>query len=182
MAYTPQHIANYFLERAEAERRPLTQLKLIKLVYIAYGWYLALTGNRLFEEPIQAWKHGPVIRSLYDEFKHFGSAPIDCKAMDFDLDTLEFHAPHVPDDDKETRLILDRVWASYKDFSASALRNKTHEVDSPWDRAYVDGVRNLTLSDPDIREHYTHRIRRYLNAARAFGGGAAIRPVQENAL
>lgn len=37
MAYTPQHIANYFLERAEREGVRVSPLKLIKLVYIAYG-------------------------------------------------------------------------------------------------------------------------------------------------
>lgn len=53
----------------------MSLLKLIKLVYLAYGWSIAL-DYRLFDEPIVAWKHGPVIRSLYHEFKHFGAAPI----------------------------------------------------------------------------------------------------------
>lgn len=46
--YTPQHVANFFLDRAEEEGFPLTQLKLMKLVYIAYGWHLAITGEALF--------------------------------------------------------------------------------------------------------------------------------------
>lgn len=167
MAYTPQQIANYFLERAEIERVPMTQLKLIKLVYIAYGWYLALTNKKLFSEEIQAWKHGPVVRSIYDEFKDYGKRPIDRRSYDLDLDTFEMHAPQIDAADKDTALVLDRVWGSYKRLDAWTLREKTHEFDSPWHRVYKEGVMNITLNDSDIREHYTQRIRQYLDAAKA---------------
>ena len=33
-------VANYFLEKAEQEGKPITPLQIQKLVYIAYGWYL----------------------------------------------------------------------------------------------------------------------------------------------
>ena len=85
--YTPSHIANYFLYVARKENIDMSPLKLMKLVYFAYAWYLYLTDQDLFSEEIQAWKHGPAIRSLYDEFKRFGlygnidtfSADIDAK-------------------------------------------------------------------------------------------------------
>jgi uncharacterized phage-associated protein len=41
--YTPSHIANYFLKRAESQG----EFKLLKLVYIGYGWVLALTDRKL---------------------------------------------------------------------------------------------------------------------------------------
>lgn len=168
VTYTPQHVANYFLDRAEAERRPITQLKLLKLVYMAYGWHLALTGQRLFDERIQAWKHGPVIQTLYDEFKSFGKSAITRRSHDFDLDTLDLYTPQIREDDEGTRLILDRVWEAYKAFDAWTLRQKTHEPDSPWSRVYIDGQRHIFLRDSDIREHYAQRIRQYLNAAKSF--------------
>lgn len=173
MSYSPQHIANYFLEKAEQEKLDLTQLKLLKLVYIAYGWNLALTGEKLYNEQIEAWKHGPVIPSLYHEFKDYRAQPIDRRSISLDLDTWEASTPEVPRDDAKTRLILDRVWESYKRFSGWSLREKTHEPDSPWSRVYVDGVRGIRLRDSDIQEHFTHKIREYLDAARAVEGVGA---------
>lgn len=164
-SYTPQHIANYFLARAQEEGRNLTPLKLLKLVYIAYGWVLALTGRRLFEEEIQAWQHGPVIPSLYHEFKHFGREPVTERAQAFDLDSFDVVRPEVPESDKETALILDKVWSAYKAFSGWALRNKTHASDTPWSDVYEDGRRNIVIPDEKIADHYRKRIEKYLDAA-----------------
>lgn len=168
MAYTPQHVANFFLEKAESENVPLSQLKLIKLVYIAYGWYLALKNAKLFNEQIEAWKHGPVIPSIYHEFKDYGQNPIDRFAYELDLDTYEAVIPKIPADDEETRLILTKVWAAYKKFTGWTLRNKTHEPDSPWSRVYKEGQRGIRIKDEDIREHFTRKITGYLEAARDF--------------
>ncbi|MGY3327465.1 putative phage-associated protein [Mesorhizobium sp. USDA 4775] len=165
MEYTPQHIANYFLDRAKKEGRTISPMKLIKLVYIAYGWVLALTGKRLFQEKIQAWKHGPVIPSLYHEFKHFRSDPINEKAMRFDLDTFDAVEPRIDPEDKESNFILDKVWSVYKHFSGSTLRAKTHEADTPWSRVYNPEEMDTQIRDKDIAEHYQNRIKRYLDAA-----------------
>ena len=42
--YTPSHIANFMLDRAEEDARGLSPMKLLKLVYIGYGWSLAVFG------------------------------------------------------------------------------------------------------------------------------------------
>lgn len=167
MTYTPQHIANYFLERSDDEGRALDQLKLMKLVYIAYGWYLALTGKKLFKEDIQAWQHGPVVRSLYDEFKHFGRRPIAQRATDFDLDSFELTEPQVPADDRDTQLVLEKVWAAYKRFSGWQLREKTHQDGTPWSLTYNAAERDQVIPDELIRPHFLTIIRKILDAARS---------------
>ena len=64
--YSAKAIANAFLQRAFNEKKAIGQLKLQKLVYIAHGYYLALTGgNPLVNEPFEAWDYGPVNRTLY---------------------------------------------------------------------------------------------------------------------
>lgn len=160
--YSPQQVANFFLDKSDGEGLPMTQLKLMKLVYIAYGWVLALTDKRLFDEPIEAWQHGPVIESLYHEFKHFRKAPISGRSEDVDYDTWEVVEPRIPDDDTDTNKILNKVWAAYRHFRAWDLRNKTHENDGPWARVYVNGMQGIVLKDDDIREHYVDRISKYL--------------------
>ncbi|WP_276883364.1 Panacea domain-containing protein [Campylobacter cuniculorum] len=49
----------------------ITKLKLIKLVYYANALSLVYLEKPLFKEAIEAWKHGPVIASLYDELKQY---------------------------------------------------------------------------------------------------------------
>lgn len=165
MAYTPQHIANYFLGRAASEHMPMTQLKLMKLIYIAYGWYLALTEEKLFNEQIEAWQHGPVIPSIYHEFKDFGKGPISRKAMTVDLDTWDVTNPEIPSDDEDALLILNRVWDIYKAQTGWALRQKTHEKETPWDKVYREGERGIKIKDEDVSQHYIEKIRGYLDAA-----------------
>lgn len=162
--YTAQHIANFFLDAAEAENMPMTQFKLLKLVYIAYGWYLALTGNRLFLESIEAWKHGPVVSSLYYEFKHFRSDPIVGRSEDIDLDTWDTISRRIPSSDHKTLLILRKVWAAYRRFSPRDLREKTHEPGGPWAKVYQTEMDVVPLNDKDILEHYSKRIGQYLDA------------------
>lgn len=175
-SYTPQHVANYFLDKAEAENKSLSPLKLLKLVYIAYGWYKAIKDESLFKEKIEAWKHGPVIPSIYHEFKHFGYGPITSRAVtvDYSEDSpskMQFLTPHIPESDEDTNFILDKVWRSYSAFPAMALRDMTHKDNTPWSRVYRDGVRGIPLNDDDIREHYVGRIREYIDAAKHIQDG-----------
>ncbi|WP_366513810.1 type II toxin-antitoxin system antitoxin SocA domain-containing protein [Planktotalea sp.] len=70
-------------------------MKLQKLVYIAYGWHLALSGKKLFTEEIEAWKHGPVVPSLYHEFKHLRENPITSFATSYDYNSEQEIVPRV---------------------------------------------------------------------------------------
>ena len=132
MEYSAQRVANFFLDKAELEKLPMTQMKLLKLAYFAYGWIAAILDKPLFPDEIEAWQHGPVIPSLYHEFKEFGQSPITRRAINFDLDTESVETPRIDRNDEDTLFVLERVWDIYKRFSAGALRAKTHEDDTPW--------------------------------------------------
>jgi len=76
MPYPALAIANEFIKVARERNKQLTPMELLKLVYFAHGWYLALSGVPLINEPVQAWRFGPVIPSIYHAFKRYGSGPI----------------------------------------------------------------------------------------------------------
>src|ERR1700676_3931940 len=78
-------VANWFLARAAADGKSLDPMKLQKLIYFAHGWSLALTDIPLIEEHPEAWDYGPVIPSVYHEFKLFGRKPITERAKRFEI-------------------------------------------------------------------------------------------------
>ncbi|WP_218124294.1 Panacea domain-containing protein [Chitinophaga filiformis] len=55
-----------------------------KLVYYAQAWHLVAFLTPLFEEDIEAWTHGPVIRSLYRRFKDGLRDSIKIDAIDWE--------------------------------------------------------------------------------------------------
>lgn len=73
---TPSDVAKYFLYRSMQDGELVSPLKMQKLVYYAYSWNLVKNGEKLFQEPIEAWPNGPVVPSLYRQLKKYGSAPI----------------------------------------------------------------------------------------------------------
>jgi uncharacterized phage-associated protein len=142
MSYKSQAIANYFLDLAASANQFLTQMKLQKLVYFAHGWNLGLTGKPLINEHIQAWSYGPVVRSLYNCFREFGSGPLLDGATEvvqtgsnpFQFETTK---PSILDERTErpelTRVLLDKIWSVYGGYSAIQLSNLTHAPGTPWD-------------------------------------------------
>lgn len=69
-------IADWFLVRHSSEMQRdaandenLTQMKLHKLMYYSQGVCLAVFSKRLFDEELLAWRHGPVVRSIFDKYQ-----------------------------------------------------------------------------------------------------------------
>ena len=159
--YLATHIANYFLWRADEEGiEDMTTVKLIKLVYFSYGWNLAIFDKKLFNERIEAWRYGPVIPSIYHEFKKFGASKIKRYAIDVAIDTGDKTYPVVDEDDENTLLVLNAVWNIYKDKNGSVLSNITHEKSSPWEHAYAQG-QSTSLEDDEISKRAKEAILKY---------------------
>lgn len=129
--YDSRTIANYFLHLARLDDVKITPMKLQKLVYFAHGHYLAVTGEPLINDCVQAWQYGPVIPSLYHSIKHYGRNPIDEKIVDTEFDLIE----EIPSD-PIIRGFLDKIWMLYGKLTAIQLSKMTHEPGSPWDQVW----------------------------------------------
>lgn len=140
-------IANYFVDKANQDTHaphPLTLLRLIKYVYIAYGFAMAILDKVIIDkrfDTVQAWKYGPVIPSVYHSFKHNGNNPITRKSeiakSESEDGNLNFFIPEVTDD--EIKMILDFVWERYRNMSTSDLIELLHREDTPWAFCYRAG-------------------------------------------
>lgn len=152
LKYSAAHIANYFLWKARQEGiRNMTPMKLIKLVYFSYAWTLAIFNKRLFAEKVEAWRHGPVIPSIYHEFKRFGNAPIDEYATKLELETGEISYPIVDEKDQNVLRVIETIWEKYKQRTGTELSEITHEEGSGWNKVYVSG-KNEEMKDEDMIE------------------------------
>lgn len=127
MSSTNAHaVAQWFLWRAAQEERtrPISNLKLQKLVYYAQAWHLALVATPLFDDSIEAWVHGPVVRSVYFDYRNFSYGPITTKISNNPID-----------DDIHDH--LEEVWDIYGGYDAKYLEALTHQ-EAPWQIARED--------------------------------------------
>jgi uncharacterized phage-associated protein len=130
-------VANYFVQLAASEGKTISLMKLVKLVYIAHGWSLGLTGQPLIKENVQAWKYGPVIQSVYDAFK----LNKDIKNISQPSYVKVWGLPHNGKYERqeleelshsERALLLDEIWDGYKGKDAIYLSSLTHQPSTPW--------------------------------------------------
>lgn len=144
-------VASFFLSRSS-----MSQKKLQKLVYYAYAWTLTLLNddpdhleNRLFNEEIQAWVHGPVCPALYQEYRSYGWADIPPAPFDealFNEDVLD---------------VLEQVWEVYGGFTGNQLESISHR-EEPWKAARgncsVNEPSQQRISDELIFRYYNERV------------------------
>lgn len=106
----------------------ITHLKLQKLLYSAQGISLGMFDKPIFNENIEAWQHGPVVREVYSIYNIFGRDNIDIK-----MDKEKEEIIKKIEDDKEVSEALNLAYDNFAIYTAWQLRQMTHEDNTPWD-------------------------------------------------
>lgn len=135
-------VANAFIKRAKEGRvYDLSPMKLQKLMFYAQSWYLKLRGAPLLDDVFCRWQYGPVIPSLYHEFKGYGATPITDFGNHVSTDHGGFRVttPVIPDSDGEAWWYVDEVIRVYGGLSGAQLSNMTHQPGTAWSEGYADG-------------------------------------------
>ena len=146
MAYNPTTVANYFIKNYKSG--DMTPMKVIKLTYLSYCWYLALTkSERLLNEKAVAWDFGPVFPSLYQSLKDYGKTEIRKEIPTHTEEKI----------DEETKVFLNKIWSMYGKFDGVYLSALTHQMETPWQKVYCKGC-NSEINDEDIIEHYSEKL------------------------
>ena len=155
--YDAREVSNYVLKEGVKSEIPLTQMSLLKIIFYAHGWYLAVNDRPLFRQPVEAWEHGPVVKVVRDAFKEFGKRPITKLAERLDLATGEIvkvPAELAPNDEE----FVSSIFLIYGEKGAFTLSDMTHEPDGPWDRVWnaktAIGSLGLRIKNQDIREYF----------------------------
>jgi len=164
LPYSASDIANFMIACSFIEKIPLSPMKLIKLVYIAYGWGLVFLNQKLFNEDIEAWQYGPVIPSIYHEFKRFGKEAIDEMSISMNEMTGDLWVNRINlKEGNNISKLLNLVWTYYRNYSAVELSDLTHQLGSPWDNAVKTNGYRSVLNDDDIKAWESKVIEDYMN-------------------
>lgn len=136
-------VAKYILNKIKC-----THLKLQKLVYLCYADYLCNNDDLLFNDDILTFIYGPVIESVYNQYK-------GQKNIEQGVDDNEILSSKVEEMPTKSRILfaengnlkisnIDNTLEKYKNYTASQLVDLTHKENSPWDIANKQGLKKIT--------------------------------------
>ena len=149
-------VATYILSKIKC-----THLSLEKLVYFAYADYLCKYSDRLFEDRIYAFTHGPVVESVYETYKRSGTQYV--KSLEFDSDSdVQTAVKELParsrilfaKDGAKKLSSIDETIQRYGKYCAGALVDLTHRSGSPWSR--VDSSKAYQVISDELISAYHH--------------------------
>lgn len=148
-------IVNYSIEIG----RPVSNLKLQKLLYFVQVAFINEYGVACFGEPIVHWRHGPVVESVYQKYKAYGAENIADKELEyfsfhFDSQTMSFVTERKIYNEgifKFSHLTLIKsIVEYYKDVSPWEMVELTHK-EEPWKNT----DRNEEITVNMIKRYYS---------------------------
>ena len=140
--FNPVCVSNNFLIRSFQEKSPITSMKTQKMLYFLHRDYLKETGLPLFAERFLTWKYGPVLESVHNTYKKFGSGSITtyggipAYSVNEDLDPVLKH-------------LIDDIWQKCLPHNGIYLSQLTHKPESAWYKAWANNY--PFLLDEDIK-------------------------------
>lgn len=126
MSYDVKEVARYIITYFSKIRRPVTHLKLQKLLYFAWVDYYRERKDYLFDEEMAAWRLGPVSLSVYAEYCAYGAMPIDREYKDTQISLID-------------RQTIDRTLERLKGISPYKLVDLSHNPHHSWARVFDNG-------------------------------------------
>ncbi len=128
-------VAEYILSICMQQKKPISNLKLQKILYYVQGYYLALTDTKLFNEDIYAWRYGPVVPEVYNKYRGYAGGNIDS------------YSPIITDFEDQDSFIINYVIEKKIDIPVWELVEQTHE-EMPWQKVYnLYGDKSLIPAD-----------------------------------
>lgn len=138
-------IADIVINLYQEKNKEITNLKLQKVLYYIQLAYLKQEGKPLIDEDFEAWRHGPVIPSLYDKFKIYVSDSIKATSK-LNITKLTKSEREVVEDIVERTLTKDE-WE---------LVNDTQQT-QPWAENYICGY-SIVIPKSEMKNYGTINI------------------------
>ncbi len=139
---TTQKLCNWFIQQANTKGNLLTPVKLNHLVILADWWHLHRNGDFLINEKAEAWSSGPVLPSIYHEYKD--QPPYSA---------IEHPSRRQPPLEEDADIIpfLEHIWNLYGKYTAQQLGRINTAANTPWHQ--VQGKLGEAEHQQITREH-----------------------------
>ncbi|MDM0495266.1 Panacea domain-containing protein [Clostridium perfringens] len=136
MVYNVKDIAAYIVDYSIENGCPVSNLKLQKLLYYVQAYFLVTKSEPCFREDIEHWRHGPVVREVYSQYKMYFDDKIT-KSNGFNgLGSYD-------------KKLIDKVIDSYETYGPWDMVRKTHE-EEPWVNTNSDDV----IDKKEIKKYF----------------------------
>ena len=138
-------VAKYLLSIANSKKINLNVTKVQKLMYIAYGYFLAENQNhRIIDESPRAWPYGPVFPKTQNKVDYTNI---------LDINATEFEEIKK---DIDLTIVLNNIVDGYSKYTASQLSEWSHQKDGPWYKTtkLQDFKWNTIIPDQFIAEYF----------------------------
>lgn len=121
-------------------------MHVLKLVYLCHGWMLGIHKKPLINEFVEAWTYGPVVPTVYHQYKKYGGSIVITEGEDHHNDLSDASS------------LIESIESIYRSCTAFQLSALTHQPNAPWDitrRKY--GVGSV-IPNKLIEEHYLEML------------------------
>ena len=144
---TANSVAACLINLSYEKERPVSNLKLQKLLYYSQAWHLAFFNEPLFNDEIEAWVHGPVVPEVFRTYRDNRWACIPKVEGAVMPGNIRGH--------------LEEVWRVYGNLDAYNLERLTHS-EEPWLKARggiaPDVSSHAVIMKEWMREYYSARL------------------------
>ena len=146
--HTALAVADRIIQLSLEDETPVTPMQVQKLTYFCHAWMLGLGYGPLFQDAVESWQYGPVIRALYHTLKRYGGDRITEPLLE---KSAVFN-------EREERIIRV-IWRQYGQLDGIRLSSMTHASDSPWEQTYRKDKRSQIIHNHVIRDYYASLIK-----------------------
>lgn len=124
------NLAIYIIEKCCKDGNPISNLQLQKILYYIQVAFLKQFHTPCFDDSIEAWRFGPVVRSVYNKYCGFGALPI-CEFIGSNLNYT-----------KEELDLINSIVICKRKAKPWELVKDTHAKNKAWDKIYAGGEGN----------------------------------------
>ncbi|MCL2039094.1 MAG: DUF4065 domain-containing protein [Bacteroidetes bacterium] len=142
--YNSVEVAKYIAAYWNENGAEINMTKLQKLLYIAYGTWLAVKNERLVDEHPQAWPYGPVFPTTRNKLSNIDLKKINTNDNEF----------QIIKNDLSVNKLLSIIFNTFGDWNASKLSEWSHKNGSPWyyttqmpDFKWGDQIDDITIQE-----------------------------------
>lgn len=156
--YTAMEIAQYVINYCIDRQKPISNLKLQKLLYYIQAAFLVHNDRPCFEDNIENWRHGPVVSKVYSEYRKYCNSDICERQTEYYqlvirpkstilYERFIFNENCIEDEDKK---IINKVVESLLPFGVWDLVERTHQED-PW---LCDTIEGEVIKNEYIKKYF----------------------------